>query len=163
MNMPRVESPDLHTPLSRKRAYSFSGGKGCDRAKRLQLSSHLVHPRYDPPGITVNLVHPQSCNLPIEAPPSPTALSPTALPDSTTLPTHVYSEVDDVIMYDKPPTPTPESDLEDAGELREAAPKNTSSAGLKESGTRIFLMGYRGDCEKCRLRVPGHYSHIIRK
>lgn len=22
-----------------------------------------------------------------------------------------------------------------------------------------FRMGFRGDCEKCRLRVPGHYSH----
>ncbi|PWY69574.1 hypothetical protein BO70DRAFT_365847 [Aspergillus heteromorphus CBS 117.55] len=25
-----------------------------------------------------------------------------------------------------------------------------------------FSMGYRADCDKCRRRVPGHYSHIIR-
>ncbi|KAJ5752475.1 hypothetical protein N7520_009392 [Penicillium odoratum] len=25
-----------------------------------------------------------------------------------------------------------------------------------------IAMGYRADCEKCRSRVPGHYSHIIR-
>lgn len=25
-----------------------------------------------------------------------------------------------------------------------------------------LVMGYRADCEKCRCRVPGHYSHIIR-
>lgn len=25
-----------------------------------------------------------------------------------------------------------------------------------------FFMGYRADCEKCRQKVPGHYSHIIR-
>lgn len=25
-----------------------------------------------------------------------------------------------------------------------------------------FTMGYRADCEKCRLKVPGHYSHIVR-
>lgn len=26
---------------------------------------------------------------------------------------------------------------------------------------RSFSMGYRADCEKCRQRVPGHFSHII--
>lgn len=25
-----------------------------------------------------------------------------------------------------------------------------------------FSMGYRADCEKCQMRVPGHYSHIVR-
>ncbi|KAI9820191.1 MAG: hypothetical protein M1827_005813 [Pycnora praestabilis] len=25
-----------------------------------------------------------------------------------------------------------------------------------------FSMGFRADCEKCRSRVPGHYSHVIR-
>jgi hypothetical protein len=24
-----------------------------------------------------------------------------------------------------------------------------------------YKMGYRSDCEKCRLRVPGHYAHIF--
>lgn len=26
---------------------------------------------------------------------------------------------------------------------------------------RSFSMGYRADCDKCRLKVPGHFSHII--
>lgn len=26
---------------------------------------------------------------------------------------------------------------------------------------KTFSMGYRSDCEKCRDRVPGHFSHII--
>lgn len=26
---------------------------------------------------------------------------------------------------------------------------------------RTFSMGYRSDCEKCRMKVPGHFSHII--
>jgi hypothetical protein len=26
---------------------------------------------------------------------------------------------------------------------------------------RGFSMGYRSDCEKCRMRVPGHFSHVI--
>ncbi|KAH8698318.1 hypothetical protein BGW36DRAFT_294278 [Talaromyces proteolyticus] len=25
-----------------------------------------------------------------------------------------------------------------------------------------FSMGYRADCEKCRMKIPGHYSHIVR-
>jgi len=29
-------------------------------------------------------------------------------------------------------------------------------------GTRkSFSMGYRNDCEKCRMKVPGHFSHIV--
>jgi hypothetical protein len=31
------------------------------------------------------------------------------------------------------------------------------NGGMKRS----FSMGYRADCEKCRMKVPGHFSHII--
>ncbi|KAF2025981.1 hypothetical protein EK21DRAFT_75180 [Setomelanomma holmii] len=37
--------------------------------------------------------------------------------------------------------------------------------GRKRSGALTgmgrFSMGYRDDCEKCRMRVPGHYSHFL--
>lgn len=26
-----------------------------------------------------------------------------------------------------------------------------------------LVMGYRADCDKCRCKVPGHYSHIIER
>ena len=29
------------------------------------------------------------------------------------------------------------------------------------SDKRRFSMGYRDDCEKCRMRVPGHFSHFL--
>ncbi|KAL4921599.1 hypothetical protein BDW62DRAFT_174042 [Aspergillus aurantiobrunneus] len=32
---------------------------------------------------------------------------------------------------------------------------------LKSPKKPVFSMGYRADCDKCRRRVPGHYSHII--
>ncbi|KAG9233872.1 hypothetical protein BJ875DRAFT_30981 [Amylocarpus encephaloides] len=32
-----------------------------------------------------------------------------------------------------------------------------ANPGMKRS----FSMGYRADCEKCRMKVPGHFSHII--
>jgi hypothetical protein len=33
----------------------------------------------------------------------------------------------------------------------------TDRTGMKRS----FSMGYRADCEKCRNKVPNHFSHII--
>ncbi|PLB36671.1 uncharacterized protein BDW47DRAFT_47608 [Aspergillus candidus] len=35
----------------------------------------------------------------------------------------------------------------------------TAATSKKKVG---FSMGYRSDCDKCRRKVPGHYSHIIR-
>jgi len=44
-------------------------------------------------------------------------------------------------------------------------PVATATRGRKRSGALTgmgrFSMGYRDDCEKCRLRVPGHYSHFL--
>jgi hypothetical protein len=38
-------------------------------------------------------------------------------------------------------------------------------AGRRRSGAitdkRRFAIGYREDCEKCRQRVPGHFSHFL--
>jgi hypothetical protein len=45
------------------------------------------------------------------------------------------------------------------------SPQQTPRGGRKRSGALTgvgrFSMGYRDDCEKCRLRVPGHYSHFL--
>ncbi|KAK6811120.1 hypothetical protein RU639_012953 [Aspergillus parasiticus] len=38
--------------------------------------------------------------------------------------------------------------------------QRSKSASNKKKIT--ISMGYRADCEKCRCKVPGHYSHIIR-
>ncbi|KAI9715144.1 MAG: hypothetical protein M1812_006123 [Candelaria pacifica] len=35
-------------------------------------------------------------------------------------------------------------------------------AGGSGFGKTTFSMGYRADCEKCRMKVPGHYSHVLR-
>ncbi|KAF2268053.1 hypothetical protein CC78DRAFT_576604 [Lojkania enalia] len=41
----------------------------------------------------------------------------------------------------------------------------TPTRGRKRSGAFTgkgrFSMGYRDDCEKCRARIPGHYSHFL--
>lgn len=33
--------------------------------------------------------------------------------------------------------------------------------GAEKKGKITLAMGYRADCEKCKNRVPGHYSHFI--
>ena len=36
-----------------------------------------------------------------------------------------------------------------------------SSWTCKPGMKRSFSIGYRSDCEKCRLKVPGHFNHIV--
>ena len=59
----------------------------------------------------------------------------------------------------------------DEGRMNVALRRRTDDATLKpptqvHRGPRtarpMLVMGYRVDCERCRARVPGHYSHIVR-
>ncbi|CAN9322224.1 unnamed protein product [Alternaria alternata] len=56
------------------------------------------------------------------------------------------------------------ADQMDAESSSTLAPPSTPR-GRKRSGALTgmgrFSMGYREDCEKCRQRVPGHYSHFL--
>lgn len=36
-----------------------------------------------------------------------------------------------------------------------------SWTSLQPGMKRSFSIGYRADCEKCRMKVPGHFNHII--
>ena len=49
---------------------------------------------------------------------------------------------------------------------RESVPFNTNKmwggGSPVQKGKMMISMGFRADCEKCRLRVPGHYNHLIR-
>jgi hypothetical protein len=59
-------------------------------------------------------------------------------------------------------------------ETESTIPTSTTSTPTTESTSKhqpvtaprrekiSFSMGYRADCEKCQMRVPGHYSHIVR-
>lgn len=51
------------------------------------------------------------------------------------------------------PIPTTSSTTEPAKRPSVTAPRREKMS---------FSMGYRADCEKCQMRVPGHYSHIVR-
>jgi hypothetical protein len=65
------------------------------------------------------------------------------------------------------PSPAEEADhimsgfdfTDDTRELSSSAPTRTTD---NHAGRQARLhMGYRADCEKCRQRVPGHYTHIL--
>ncbi|KAI0129712.1 hypothetical protein BJ170DRAFT_285141 [Xylariales sp. AK1849] len=55
-----------------------------------------------------------------------------------------------------PATPSPRAKF---GHSRSKHTLNswTLQPGMKKS----FSIGYRADCEKCRLKIPGHFNHII--
>ncbi|KAF9697422.1 hypothetical protein EKO04_005020 [Ascochyta lentis] len=40
-------------------------------------------------------------------------------------------------------------------------PRGRKRSGALTGTAGRFSMGYRDDCEKCRQRVPGHYSHFL--
>jgi hypothetical protein len=40
--------------------------------------------------------------------------------------------------------------------------RSDAISGNSEGSKIVFSMGYRADCDKCREKVPGHYSHILR-
>ncbi|SPO07510.1 uncharacterized protein DNG_10204 [Cephalotrichum gorgonifer] len=55
----------------------------------------------------------------------------------------------------EPTTPSP-------GRKGHTRSKHTINSWTHDPGMKkTFSMGYRTDCEKCRLKVPGHFNHII--
>ncbi len=60
---------------------------------------------------------------------------------------------------------SPALPVEDGATMREPQGRlgQTRTGGSGAAGGKpMLVMGYRADCEKCKARVPGHYSHIIR-
>ncbi|KAK4990333.1 hypothetical protein LTR66_006844 [Elasticomyces elasticus] len=77
---------------------------------------------------------------------SPTSpSSPTSASSSTT--TAAVKLPDDVEMQTPP--------------LVVVVKKQRARSGAMQGQLRRFSMGYRDDCEKCRMRVPGHMSHFV--
>ncbi|KAH9886607.1 hypothetical protein F4778DRAFT_474126 [Xylariomycetidae sp. FL2044] len=94
----------------------------------------------------------------------PHSMNPHAMamhPNIHTTPQHVES---DAAMMDTdggsptsaPATPSPRGKY---GHSRSKHTLNnwTIQPGMKKS----FSIGYRADCEKCRMKIPGHFNHII--
>ena len=62
------------------------------------------------------------------------------------------------LMFDvTPPTPTTPGRT---GRARSGAFSASDGGGADKGGRRV-VFGYREDCEKCRMRVPGHFAHFV--
>lgn len=59
------------------------------------------------------------------------------------------------------PTPTKKGHTRSKHSLRSWTGYGADMSGNIFPVKRSFSMGYRSDCEKCRMKVPGHFSHII--
>ncbi|KAI1077928.1 hypothetical protein F5B20DRAFT_247639 [Whalleya microplaca] len=95
----------------------------------------------------------------------PHSTNPTAMaihPNIQTIPQIVDSsdegmmDEDDTSPASAPATPSPRGKF---GHCRSKHTLNswTIQPGMKKS----FSIGYRADCEKCRMKIPGHFNHII--
>jgi hypothetical protein len=61
------------------------------------------------------------------------------------------------LMFDvTPPTPTTPGRT---GRARSGA--FSASSTPQDKGGRRVVFGYREDCEKCRMRFPGHFAHFV--
>lgn len=62
--------------------------------------------------------------------------------------------------------PTPSQPTSTAGQYSQQTHEDLMKQAAVSASTHrkrpALVMGFRADCEKCRCRVPGHYSHILR-
>jgi hypothetical protein len=72
--------------------------------------------------------------------------------ESTPAAEHLIGNAMDV---ESPGTPSPKK-----GHTRSKHTVNSWTT-LQPGMKRSFSIGYRADCEKCRMKVPGHFNHII--
>lgn len=66
---------------------------------------------------------------------------------------------DQMMDMDIPSSASPQSLVPPNSTSMPAARGRKRSGALTGAGR--FSMGYREDCERCRLRVPGHYAHFL--
>lgn len=77
-----------------------------------------------------------------------------ALPSS---PPHEHPNLSEYQMIQQQRETSPSPSKKGHTRSRHTVNNWTLHSGMKKS----FSIGYRGDCEKCRLKVPGHFNHII--
>lgn len=69
-----------------------------------------------------------------------------------------YPSSDSLPWDNIPPTPTTPGGR--TGRARSGAFSSASTTPQDKGGRRV-VFGYREDCEKCRMRFPGHFAHFV--
>ena len=70
-------------------------------------------------------------------------------------------EVETTLQEEARDTPVKKGHTRSKHSLRNWTGFGGELSGNGAGAKRFFSMGYRSDCEKCRMKVPGHFSHII--
>ncbi|KAF1953497.1 hypothetical protein CC80DRAFT_139983 [Byssothecium circinans] len=119
---------------------------------------HLSVPAHNPPLMQpprkqgMSMDHDRSRRMPSpisedeDIPDTPTAFAQSQLSRLSVTSHHTSTDGMDAEMTSTLAPPTPARGRKRSGAL---------------TGSGRFSMGYREDCERCRQRVPGHYSHFL--
>ncbi|KAL7622602.1 hypothetical protein AAE478_008112 [Parahypoxylon ruwenzoriense] len=138
-----VQNRRLPSPISESGGEDTPASPGMVLDSRTPTTSHLQRP-YLPhlPHSTnphVMAIHPNIQTVP----PAPDADSGMMDTDSTS-------------PSSAPATPSPR------GKFGHSRSKHTLNSWTIQPGMKkSFSIGYRADCEKCRMKIPGHFNHII--
>ncbi|KAK1782405.1 hypothetical protein QBC45DRAFT_237858 [Copromyces sp. CBS 386.78] len=75
---------------------------------------------------------------------------------------HSHGSMDGMDMGSPQTSPKTLSPPNKRGHQRSKHTVSSWTMGANQAGMkRSFSIGYRDDCEKCRMKVPGHFNHII--
>jgi len=89
---------------------------------------------------------------------------PSPISEGETSPSVIVEGLEDMQMEVEQPekeTPTKKGHNRSKHSIRSWTGFGGELSGNGIGMKRTFTMGYRADCEKCRNKVPGHFSHII--
>jgi len=139
-----VQNRRLPSPISE------SGGEEAIESPRMILDSstslmgHLDHLTHQHPMLSTLPARASSAGELGQSSPSPREGTP-----------GMESPNGNAMDVESPVTPSPKK-----GHTRSRHTLNSWTA-LQPGMKRSFSIGYRADCEKCRMKVPGHFNHII--
>ncbi|KAI8958809.1 hypothetical protein F5Y11DRAFT_26899 [Daldinia sp. FL1419] len=113
------------------------------------------------PGMMLDSTTPQRPYLPH----MPHSTNPHAMAIHPNIQTITPAADSDAGMMDTDPTSSPSSapaTPSPRGKFGHSRSKHTLNNWTLQPGMKkSFSIGYRADCEKCRMKIPGHFNHII--
>lgn len=158
---PIASSPPLHSPMmsfskpSKLNPHLFqqsvSGGR-MPTPIHNTFGTHTLRPRNDTmfsiPEPVTPLVPPQVAKFPSVAQRMPSPISE----DDSDLPTmQAESQLSQLSV----------EDMDGVEDTPAISPRKGRARSGAITSKKRFSMGFRDDCEKCKLKVPGHYAHFI--
>ncbi|KAK1754225.1 hypothetical protein QBC47DRAFT_39846 [Echria macrotheca] len=139
-----VQNRRLPSPISESGAEEALESPGMVLDSSNLLIGHMDHIAHQHPMLTTLPARSSSAGALGQSSPSPREDTPGA-----------ESQGENAMDVESPATPSPRK-----GHTRSRHTLN-SWTSLQPGMKRSFSIGYRADCDKCRMKVPGHFNHII--